>query len=462
MSLALELLDNAILAHAAAEVAKATTTLSAKVTSQAAEITALKSTVAARNATIATLETENAALKAEIERLRNGTTPPPDEGSEEPETPREPGAGILFDVSYLRSRPLDGTPYKRIRSAADGPAPKVDLGDLNSQGDTWVVRAAMVLAVMWSVTLFDRLWAHLKSIVNTRWARTLEAARGLAGYIVAMDILMQLRPDLDVTWFVDFLIMALQKKLPGHSGFDSILESAFNQLNNWSGAARSTVITASLFILRYGDAEQKQLAKAWLDKAANVYRVFLGDLPESALGYKLNFDETKWYPEWPPKDVTGILKRGTIIKGLLLGTETPIDIRASGGVPTELIRTQDDRPNDTPYYPPPDKDRGYLWEWLNVALPGAVALHRAGLVDINAGDYALQRALDFLYGRGENAENKMANGRTWTFPADGDDAWIIWWMNAIAKPAIPYPTTSDSSPGKAGIGDGEWLFGEAD
>jgi hypothetical protein len=459
----IQIVNNALAAKVAAAVTTATAPL-------AAENTALKSTVAARNATIATLEAEIAAQRAEIERLRNAPTPtdptPPVDEEPEPETPiptPDAKSGIFYSVEELRARPRTGTPYQGVVKMSTGSLNEPDLSDLDAQGDAQANAMAMHYAVTGDDAIKTKLIAHLRKLPNTDWDRTLEASRGLAGYVAAVDILKQIDPTFDDKFFRDFLIMALQKDLPGHSNFRSILASAFNQLNNWSAMARSTVISASLYLMRYGDAAQKAMAQPWLDKAAKVHRVFLGDLPESALGYKLDIDQTTWYPEWPPKDVVGVLKRGTIIKGFWLDTNEPMDIHGSGITPLEALRTQGTsasaRIGKPAYYPMPNLDRGYLWEIWNGTIPAAVALHRAGIVAFNAGDYAIQRSMEFLYGRGEAALNKGADGKTWTYPASGDDLWVPYFVNHYGKPAVKFPELPEGSPGKAGIGHGAWLFG---
>jgi hypothetical protein len=440
----------------AAEKAKAVAPLNA-------ENAALKSTITARNETIAMQTAKIEALEAEIERLKAGTGVPP---VEEPPTPSpDAKSGIFYSVEELRARPRTGTPYQAVVKMSMSTLEDPDLSDLDAQGDAQANAMAMHYAVTGDEAIKIKLLAHLHKLPSTEWYRTLEASRGLAGYNAAMDILKQLDPALDDKFFRDFLIMALQKDLPGHSGFRSILASALNQLNNWSAMARATVISASLYLIRYGDDTQKAKAQPWLDQAAKVHRVFLGDLPESALGYKLDIDQTTWYPEWPPKDVVGVLKRGTIIKGLWLDTTTPMDIRGSGVTPLEALRTQgtsaSSRIGKPAYYPMPNLDRGYLWEIWNGTTPAAVALHRAGIVDFNAGDFAIQRSLEFLYGRGEAALNKGADGSTWTYPASGDDLWVPYFVNHYGKPAVKFPELPEGSPGKAGIGHGKYLFGDA-
>lgn len=413
-------------------------------------------------------------MEAEIERLKagGGTTTPPDDPTpppdEEPETPPVPSPdmkkGIFYSVEELRTRPRSGAPFEALKKLATGALNEPDLSDLDAQGDAQANAMAMYYAATGDESIKTKLLGHVRKLPSTDWDRTLEASRGLAGYVAAMDILKQLEPNLDDKFFRDFLVMALQKDLPGHSNFRSILASAFNQLNNWSAMARSTVIAAALYLLRYGDAAQKAKAQPWLDQAAKVHRVFLGDLSESALGYKLDIDQTTWYPEWPPKDVVGVLKRGTIIKGFWLNTTTPMDIRGSGITPLEALRTQGTsakaRIGKPAYYPMPNLDQGYLWEIWNGTMPAAVALHRAGVVDFNAGDFAIQRSMEFLYGRGEAALNKGADGKTWTKPAEGDDLWIPYFVNHYGKPAVKFPELPEGSPGKAGIGHGKYLFGD--
>jgi hypothetical protein len=403
-----------------------------------------------------------------------GTVPDPGGGTD-PDPDPDPGGGtppvidtskgIIESVDYLRSRPKSGEDYSLIVSEVAKPFETPDLSDLDAQGDTKAVRAANLYAATGDESLFTRLWAHLLKILTTDWYRTLEAARGIPGYVHAMDVLKQIKPDLDVQWFCDFLVMALTRTLTnGHSGLNTILDSAFNQLNNWSGAARSAVITSALFLIKYGTSTQAAQAKIWLDKAVKVHRVFLGDLDESALGYKLDIDQTTWYgQQWPPAKVLGVLPRGTVIKGTYLGTTENFDLYGSGITPLEFLRTQgtsaSSRIGKPAQYPLPNLDQGYIWEIWNVTMPGAVALHRAGLVDFDAGDFAIHRAFEWLYGRGEAAKNKGKDGKTATYPASGDDIWLLYYKDRYSKAGPAFAAgQKEGTPGKAGIGDGRWLY----
>jgi hypothetical protein len=94
---------------------------------------------------------------------------------------------------------------------------------------------------------------------------------------------------------------------------------------------------------------------------------------------------------------------------------------------------------------------GYMWEGIQGFVSTAVMLHRAGLLSFNAGDDAVVRAFNMLYGVGEAASNspKFVN------PAEGDDIWTVWVVNKYGNQK--YPTSPDVSPGK-GMGYGEWAF----
>lgn len=83
----------------------------------------------------------------------------------------------------------------------------------------------------------------------------------------------------------------------------------------------------------------------------------------------------------------------------------------------------------------------------------AVILHRAGLLPFDAGDNAIGRAMDMLYGRGEAARNTPR----FEYPAEGDDRWIPWVVNHYA--GADFPTVPDAQPGK-GMGYAEWALGD--
>ncbi len=82
----------------------------------------------------------------------------------------------------------------------------------------------------------------------------------------------------------------------------------------------------------------------------------------------------------------------------------------------------------------------------------AVILHRARLVPLSAGDNAVVRAMNMLYGRGEAASNSPV----YKIAASGDDTWIPWLVNYYAGTSFPASALTTFSKQGAGMGWTDW------
>jgi hypothetical protein len=438
----LEIVNKALDAEVAAQVATATATLQSKVTTQATEITALKSTVTARNATIATLETENAALKAEIERLKDGTgvptdpTPPPDE--EEPPTPRD-GEPFLISEAEVKARPMSGDGWDTLKAFATRTWHAPDLSDLNGQGDSEVLAGALYYVRTGDAAMKVKAIAQLRALFDTKWDRTLEAARGVQGYIIAADLIGYAAPD-----FVAFIENTMERELASnsHSGFRTLLLLARYLWNNWSMHGRAAVLLAGLYLKRYGNTAQKAKGQAWIDQVLKTHKHLLGlrvDNPDAIVFP----DKTV---EWLQGDpIAAVVVKGTTVE------KFGKTINISGVLPLDRLRGSYD------IQWPPVKT-GYNAEGAQGLVTTAVLLHRQGLLSFTAADNAMARVAYAQYGMGEAATNEPVHVE----PFVGDDAWLPYYINHYAELEgdARVPEGDDNSPGKGGIGHGQWLFGQ--
>jgi uncharacterized coiled-coil protein SlyX len=438
----LDIVNKALDAEVAAQVATATATLQSKVTTQATEITALKSTVTARNATIATLETENAALKAEIQRLKDGTgvptnpTPPPDE--EEPPTPRD-GEPFLISEAEVKARPMSGDGWDTLKAFATRTWHAPDLSDLNGQGDSEVVAGALYYVRTGDAAMKAKVIAQLRALFNTKWDRTLEAARGVQGYIIAADLIGYAAPD-----FVAFIEDTMERELASnsHSGLRTLLLLARYLWNNWSMHGRAAVLLAGLYLKRYGNTAQKAKGQAWIDQVLKTHKHLLGlrvDNPDAIVFP----DKTV---EWLQGDpIAAVVVKGTTVE------KFGKTINISGVLPLDRLRGSYD------IQWPPVKT-GYNAEGAQGLVTTAVLLHRQGLLSFTAADNAMARVAYAQYGMGEAATNEPVHVE----PFVGDDAWLPYYINHYAELEgdARVPEGDDNSPGKGGIGHGQWLFGQ--
>lgn len=432
MSITLDILDKGIAAHVAAEVAK--------------ETTALRSTNAAQAAVIGTQLTEIAALKAENERLRNGTGEPPVEAP-----PKEPPVivipptgkrGVIISIPEMLEIPLDDVHVQYAKDRADAELKPTVLNDNDTQTDVNGTANAncAVLFPDKRDYYFQRAEWQLAGLPGAPTSRVLEGTRSFQAHAQTANILKHLRPEWDDSAFRQFGMEFMAKELPGsHSGYNKIPDSAKHLLNNHSNMCMSALVGFSIHLMEWGDDAQRKQAKEWLDMAVIRHRVFLGDLPRADAGWFIKVDPTGWLPEGANG---GINPRGSTVQG-----EDPsgksITIHAGGAEPMEYLRDS----REVAIYPP--SNSGYIWEAKNAYIPVSTMLHRAGLVDFNAGDKAIQRAFDFVYWRGDVTKNAVK----WTFPAEGDDIWTLDYVNYFGKYRTGqtdyYPTPElDETPGK--------------
>jgi hypothetical protein len=450
----LDIVNKALDAEVAAQVATATATLQSKVTTQATEITALKSTVTARNATITTLETENAALKAEIQRLKDGTPVPPDE----PPViviPPTGKRGVIISIPEMLEIPMEDVHVGYAKERADAELEPTVLNDNDTQTDVNGTANA-ICAVLFPDKrdyYFERAVWQLAGLPNAPTSRILEGARSFQAHAQTANILKHLRPEWDDSGFRRFGMAFMAKNLPGsHSGYNYIPLAAKQLLNNHSNMCLSALAGFALHCMEWGtDAEKKQ-AKEWLDMAVIRHRVFLGDLPRADAGWFIKVDPTGWLPEGANG---GINPRGSTVRGQR-PDGTPETIYVSGMEPMEYLRPA----REIAIYPVPEGDSEYISEAKNAYVPAATMLHRAGLVDFNAGDDAIQRAFDAIYWRGEVTQNWTR----WERPLKKDDVWELDYVNYFAKflkgKSDFYPTPDhDATPGKGtGFGGLFWRW----
>ncbi len=229
----------------------------------------------------------------------------------------------------------------------------------------------------------------------------------MQSYIIAADIIGYRTPE-----FENWIRTTLAANIPGHSG-TGILGTAYNSSNNWGGHARATVAAAAIYL---NDAEMKQ-------KVTDAHKAFIGVPAPNTMVYS----STSWHAT---ADKAGVNRKGATIQG----------VNVSGVLPEDWRRAAEFQ------WLPAVTD--YMWEGMQGFVVSAVILDRANLVPLNAGDNAVVRAMDMLYGTGEAANNSPV----YQNPAAGDDTWIPWLVNNYAGTSFP---ASATSPGK-GMGWTDW------
>jgi uncharacterized coiled-coil protein SlyX len=444
MSLALELLDNGIAAHAAAEVAKATTTLSAKVTAQAAEITALKATVTARNATIAQLE-------AEIERLRNAPTPtdPTPPVDEEPETPpRDPvdEDASFYRWSRLKRLPRSGESHslmlKRARGTWQEPIFWGESESNNAQGDADVLSGAIAAETLDDEPLRDKCRAHLRLAATKLSNWLLGQARQLAGYAEAA-ILIRFGERAFVDW-VHSRLTQVYKSGERWGSLDTILVTGFSFNSNWGIMSLRAIIVASVYLKQYGTDAQKADAEKWLRLAVLQYKRFIGEPGDYSELPALITAENGWGGSTGPG-------YGVNPEGSTFVTADGITRDGSGILQGDWLRTERSGGQDRAarYYPP--NPVTYHWEGLTALTVIAAILDNLGLVPFKSGNNAIVRAFKALCGQSNNDP-------AFNNPPQKDD--LIGPHIVYHYTGVDFGRKLDYEPDKAGYCWLTWYLGE--
>ena len=310
-----------------------------------------------------------------------------------------PGAkfGLWISIEEVRTLPVAGAAWENVHAAAQQDTSRPDISDQVDDTDVNVMAKALVFARTGNGVYREQVRQTLMAAIGTEdGGSTLALARNLIGYIVAADlIILPAYPD-DYSRFRSWLAELTAKELDGRT----LTSTDEDRANNWgshAGAARTAIA------LYLGDELD-------LARAAQVFRGWLGDRDSYAA---FDYGELWWQCE--PANPVGINPLGCTIDGYPVGGVIPDDQRRGGEF----------------QWPPPKVN--YVWGALQGALVQAELLHRAGYPAWQWEDQALLRAATWLY---EQAD----------YPAEGDDEWQPWLLNAAY--GADFPVQTPARPGK--------------
>jgi hypothetical protein len=277
--------------------------------------------------------------------------------------------------------------------------------------DVDTLAGALVAVRMNDSAMQAKVITGLKAAMGSTFSRALELSRGFQTYIIAADII-----GYHDAAFEAWVRKTLTADVQGHSGGVGVLGTAMNSSNNWGGHARASVAAAAVYL---NDATLKQ-------QVVTAHKAFIGIGTSSTMVYS----STNWHAD--SKNPAGENRKGAVIQGK----------NVSGALPEDWRRSAE--------YTWPPAVTGYMWEGMQGYVVTAVILSRAGLVPFNAGDNAVVRAMDILYGKGEAASNSPVFNN----PAIGDDTWIPWVVNYYGGTNYP---TQPAAPGK-NMAWTDWTF----
>lgn len=314
--------------------------------------------------------------------------------------------GIWISQSELTELPTFGPAWDSVVSAANSAWGSADLTDNNSDHDIMVLAGALVAARTDDAAMRSKVISGIHSLEDSGFARVLEMARNLPGYVIAADVinLLEVDPSTD-GWFRGFVADLRTKPLEGHGGGQSLRETAMFSTNNWGSRARAAMVAIDLYLGETADLEEIVIAE----------RGYLGE----AVNHQLNFTDTDWHAD--PGSRAGVNRRGATIQ------EHDVD----GVIPEDQRRTG--------AFKWPAQAGDYPWGALQGESMACAMLYRAGLMSFRAGDDALARAAGWLFNVNSN-------------PPSGDDTPTTWIINRYA--GTTFPTTAAAN-GK-GIAWTDW------
>lgn len=300
--------------------------------------------------------------------------------------------------------PTSGESWENLLEAAQEETGNPDLSDQDDRTNVYVLAKALVYARTGTARYRNEVVEAISAAIGTeQGGRTLAVSRNLAAFVIAAD-LVDLSATPSVDWrFRVWMAQVLREDLDG----DTLRSTHEERPNNWGTHAGASRAAIAIYL---GDDVE-------LARTAQVFKGFLGDR-DSYAGF--NYGELSW--QCDPNKPVGINPPGCTINGYSVDGVMPDEQRRSGDF----------------QWPPPREN--YVWGGLQGALVQAQLLHRAGYPAWEWEDSALLRAVKWLH---EQA----------AYPADGDDEWQPWLINAVY--GTNFPTETPASPGK-NVGWTDW------
>jgi hypothetical protein len=383
---------------------------------------------------------------ARLARLEQGGGEDPggeDPGGEDPDPDPVPvptgNEGYIISHAEIKARPVTNYGGARLFVFADRTWELPRLEYLNARGDTEVVAGAMAWVITGEQKYYDKVVAQLRALPGTKLYRTLEAARGLQGYVIAAGLIGFKEPA-----FMDYIAALIFKPLSesSHSGQRTLWLLARNLWNNWSMHGRAAVLLTGMHLKAHGTSAQQTAGQQMIDMVLESHKYLLGIPIENPWPIIFPDDPVEWLQGDP---IAAVVVKGTRV------WKFDMWINLSGVLPLDRLRGSYD------IRWPPVKT-GYNAEGAQGLVTTAVVLHRAGLLAFTAADNAMVRVAYAQYGMGEAATNTPVHFE----PFVGDDAWLPFYINHYAglKGTARIPeNVLDLEPSKGGVGHGRFLFG---
>jgi hypothetical protein len=315
--------------------------------------------------------------------------------------------GIWLDRRLIKTLPTSGPAWSKLKADADRTLSTPNLANQDDMTNVWVLAKALVYVRTGEPAYRDAVIAACMAAIGTEASGdTLALGRELMAYVLAADLVV-LPPEEDArfrTWLGTVTDVTMKD--------GRTLKQCHEQRpNNWGTMAGASRLAVAAYLRNGAD----------FDRAATVFKGYLGDRTSYA-GFK--YGALDWQAD--PSKPVGINPQGALRDGHSIDGVLPDDQRRSEVAGGAF------------YWPPPQE--GYVWEALQGVIAQAVILRRAGYPVLDWENRALLRAYRWLH--------EQAN-----FPAEGDDAWQPYLINALYQ--TTFPTVAPSRPGK-NMGYTDW------
>jgi hypothetical protein len=311
--------------------------------------------------------------------------------------------GIWVSADEIARLPTEGPAWDRLAEYALADWGDPALADQNSNHDVHTLAGALYAARLEDPVMTDRVVDALTSVEGTWSYEILALSRNLLSYVIAADVIGYRSPT-----FASWLEDNLDRRGHSRAGIDTLFESALRDPSNHGAHARASVVAVALYL---GDDDTVGIVAA-------RFRNWLG-----RPGGDFEWRELDWQAD--PQRPRGINSPGSRIGDVNVDGVLPEEERRSGG-----------------FTDPPPQER-YVWEALQGTIATAQLLDRAGFDTWEWEDRAILRAFVWLYD-----ENR--------YPAEGDDRWIPWVVNA--RYGDRFPVETPTRPGK-NVGFTDWTHG---
>lgn len=309
-------------------------------------------------------------------------------------------AGLWINREAIAALPMSGPDWGGVDREARQSCGRVDLTDQDSPANVCVLAKALMAARTDSAPARSEVVAALGEVVAMHYqGRALSLGRELAAYVIAADLIDLASTDPGLNERFKGAISGLLNARTSE-GPVNLIDCHETRPNNWGtmcGASRAAV--AAYLHDSAAIARVAQVFHGWLGDRASYSGFKFGDLSwqcDSSSPVGIN----------PP----GCMKNGKSIDGVL-----PDDQRRAG-----------------PFAWPPPKEN-YVYEALQGAVVQAVILTQSGYPAFDWENQAILRAFRWLYSEA-------------SFPAGGDDVWIVPLINHYYRTSYPVPASG--KPGK--------------